>query len=555
MNLATGERVGDRLRVDGLVSEGGSACVYRVHHEALGVVYALKILTPRSPFPAERLLREGRIQASLRHPCIVQVVDVVEVAGAQALVMEYVDGPSLAGLGALAPELVRTLFADVLAAVGAAHQHGVLHRDLKPQNILLAPVTGGWLPKVADFGIARIVEAGDTRPGVTRFGVGMGTPGYTAPEQLRDAASVDARADVYSLGVLLFELFTGHLPFGIELDAPRVQAPVSGASPAVDALLARMLDSDPDARPASVAEVAEALYPEDPRLLDIALGRSPPVPVGLAGVVRPVPVSVPSSASPPSNLTIVPDRTPAVAPAASSRLGRTIAIGVGLVAAVGLGVWVGRREPPAEPAEVAVPAAAPASPAPMDPAPPPAVPPPDDPPPAAAPAGAAPPRAPAVATPASPAGSAGAGSASAGSAAAGSPIAPEAPAVVEAAPAAPPVSAPDTPLASAPAAAVSTPAPHTPAVAAPTGEWTGTLGGRPFVVRFTGADPPEADVTLTFGVTERTTRYRGTVAADGALRLVSVDGDGVLVGTFEGGGARGTLTIGKGRPMEWRLSR
>jgi len=583
MNLATGERVGDRLRVEGLVSEGGSACVYRVRHEALGVVYALKVLTPRSPFPAERLLREGRIQAALRHPCIVQVVDVVEVAGAQALIMEYVDGPTLAGLGGgMERGVARTLYADVLAAVGAAHAHGVLHRDLKPQNILLAPVTGGWLPKVADFGIARIVEAGDTRPGVTRFGVGMGTPGYTSPEQLRDAASVDARADIYSLGVLLFELLTGHLPFDADPDGPRMLAPVSGDVPEVDILLARMLASDPEARPASVAEVAEALYADEPRLLDIALGRAPPLPVGMTGLVRPVPVDAATTGTGGSNLTIVPG---VASPPSSPSSGRSVVwlgvVGLVAVAAVGgvfLGPWlrsgsaptVDAATPPAievaearEEAGAAALAGALPGAQPVDPA---AVPVPGSAPPIASPdataaassstaavrpaAGASP--AP-VGTPVAATDPVGAPAAAvAVSAAAPDSLSATGAVVADAAPAA--SAASGAPEGSAASSAVAPPT-SAPAVAVPSGEWTGTLGGRPFLVRFSSADPLEAEVTLAFGVTERTTRYRGSVSADGTVRLVSVDGDGVLLGRFSGGSARGTLVVGKGRPMDWQLSR
>lgn len=212
----------ERYRVELTLGEGGAATVYRVRHTTLGTLHALKVLHVHHPTMRARLVDEGRIQARLRHPNIVQVSDVLEVQGAPALLMEFVGGGSLADRvrpGGLPLPEAEVLFRGVVAGVAHAHAHDLAHRDLKPANVLLAPRDpeapghgpDPWIPKVTDFGIARVL--GGEGPGRTRTGVGMGTPAYMAPEQGGDAAGVDARADLFSLGVMLYELVTGHRPF------------------------------------------------------------------------------------------------------------------------------------------------------------------------------------------------------------------------------------------------------------------------------------------------------------------------------------------------------
>jgi serine/threonine protein kinase len=212
--LTPGQTV-ERYTVEAVVGHGGMAVVYRVRHNQLGSLHALKILTVPKPHIRERLLVEGRAQAAIRHPNVVAVFDVVEVGNAPALLMEYVDGPTLeVWLENEAPSLeeAEKLFVGICAGVGEAHAHGLVHRDLKPANVLLAPTTGGWIPKVTDFGIAKII-AGDSPDGGTRTNVAMGTPHYMAPEQIRDAKTVDQRADIFSLGCILYELVCGEKPF------------------------------------------------------------------------------------------------------------------------------------------------------------------------------------------------------------------------------------------------------------------------------------------------------------------------------------------------------
>jgi len=212
--LSIGQTI-ERYTVDAFVGQGGMAVVYRVRHNRLGSLHALKVLAVARPGIRERLLREGRVQAGLHHPNVVAVTDVLDLSGTPALLMEYVPGPTLeTWLEDNSPTLdeALALFRGVCTGVGEAHTRDLVHRDLKPANVLLAPRSAGVIPKVTDFGIAKIVRDTQT-PGATGSQVAMGTPCYMAPEQIRDARSVDQRADIFSLGCMLYELVTGVRPF------------------------------------------------------------------------------------------------------------------------------------------------------------------------------------------------------------------------------------------------------------------------------------------------------------------------------------------------------
>lgn len=206
MPLSPGAEV-DRYTVEHLLGEGGMARVYRVAHRTLGTHHALKVLNHTGETVRQRLLQEGRVQATLRHPNVVAVTDVLDVNGQPALLMEFVDGPTLEqwlwDLGQAPPldEALR-IFDAILSAVEAAHATGLVHRDLKPANVLM----DGSTPKVTDFGLAMATGAGTRH---TRTGSTMGTPAYMAPEQIRDTKSVDARADLFALGAILYELVSG----------------------------------------------------------------------------------------------------------------------------------------------------------------------------------------------------------------------------------------------------------------------------------------------------------------------------------------------------------
>jgi serine/threonine protein kinase len=206
----------ERYAVEAVIGRGGMAVVYRVRHATLGTHHAMKVLSLGGPGVRERLMQEGRLQGQLRHPNIVAVTDVLEVGGNPALVLELVDGPTLDGWLDQDPTppiaIAEAMFRAVVGAVHAAHQRGLVHRDLKPGNVLLAPsagAPGGYVPKVTDFGLAKALADEGSSLQRTRSGVTMGTPAYMAPEQIRDARSVDQRADIFALGAILYELVCG----------------------------------------------------------------------------------------------------------------------------------------------------------------------------------------------------------------------------------------------------------------------------------------------------------------------------------------------------------
>ena len=217
IGLSPGDRI-DRFEVVRLLGEGGSASVFEVIHRDLRTRHALKVLHVSRSGLRERLVIEGRIQAHLRHPNLCRVMDVLRVGGLIALVMELVEGPSLDVLLArYRPSLAQVdqLARDILAGVGAAHAAGLVHRDLKPGNVLVdLSGSGGALvvAKVTDFGLAKALDASLCSRQASA-GQTMGTPLYSAPEQHRDASQADIRSDIFSLGVLLYELVAGKPPF------------------------------------------------------------------------------------------------------------------------------------------------------------------------------------------------------------------------------------------------------------------------------------------------------------------------------------------------------
>ena len=186
--------------------------VYAARHRELGSLHAIKQLKIDKRQRAGATPQEGRLQSSLQHPNVVSVTDLIRIEGAPALVMEYVKGPTLGQL--LSRQKLSLVQCDLIArgilkGVEAAHAHGMVHRDLKPANILIASTGSEVIPKIADFGLAKVVEGEGDPHGLTKDGAAMGTPGYMAPEQLKDARSVDLRADVFALGAILYEMVCG----------------------------------------------------------------------------------------------------------------------------------------------------------------------------------------------------------------------------------------------------------------------------------------------------------------------------------------------------------
>lgn len=206
----------ERYRVEAILGRGGAGTVYAVRHQTLGTMHALKVLHIASPTMRARFLEEGRIQARLRHPNLVPVSDVLDLHGHPGLLMDHVGGGSLADRLLEAPVTLHEGLCwavDVVKGVGHAHKLGVTHRDLKPANVLLTRPEDGArvVARVTDFGLARVL--GGQHPSLTQMGAMLGTPAYMAPEQARDPRGVDARADLFSLGVVLYEIFTGRRPF------------------------------------------------------------------------------------------------------------------------------------------------------------------------------------------------------------------------------------------------------------------------------------------------------------------------------------------------------
>jgi serine/threonine-protein kinase len=251
-----GELLAGRYELEELVGTGGMSSVYRAHDRLLERDVALKILHQShlaDEETIERFRREARAVAQLSHPCIVTVIDRGEEDDRQYIVFEYVAGENLKQLierrGPLPVREALELASQVGRALAFAHSAGLVHRDVKPQNVLLNGDDG---VKVTDFGIARSLDV----DGVTQTGTVLGTSNYIAPEQA-SGKPVDAQTDVYSLGVVLFELLTGRVPFEGENFVAVAMRHVTEQPPHV-------LDLRPDV-PARVANAVERALAKDPQ--------------------------------------------------------------------------------------------------------------------------------------------------------------------------------------------------------------------------------------------------------------------------------------------------
>ncbi len=262
------------LEILELIGCGGMGAVYRARQPHLERSVALKIL-PKSlaetPEFTERFTREARLLAKLAHPNIVGIFDFGESGGYFFLMMEFVDGVNLRQAmraGRFTPKQAFEVVPEICNALQFAHDEGVLHRDIKPENILLD--TKGRI-KIADFGIAKLL--GDTARGLTLTqGMAPGTPQYMAPEQIEQPATVDHRADIYSLGVVIYEMLTGELPIG-RFAAPSEK---TGVGVDIDEIVFRALEKDRERRQQSAGEVRTDLAGVPP-LTDVPV---PPTAVG-----------------------------------------------------------------------------------------------------------------------------------------------------------------------------------------------------------------------------------------------------------------------------------
>jgi eukaryotic-like serine/threonine-protein kinase len=346
-----------KYRILSELSSGGMGEVYRAQHEILGRSAAVKVLKPElteNETLVTRFVNEAKAASAIRHPGIIEVLDFGTTDdGRSYLVMEFLEGEALSDRikkrGRLPDSEAAEIGRGIAAALEAAHKKGIVHRDLKPDNVFMVPdidMPRGERPKVLDFGIAKLT---DLQTGNTQTGVLIGTPTYMAPEQARAAAQIDQRADLYSLGCILYELVVGEPPFvgagsGEIIALHMFEAPmpprkrVMTMSPALEAIILKLLAKEPDDRFQSAAQVAEALHLRNPAhsaamtipapiavpakrslmplvagALTIAIAASVIGFVVLSGTSKPVPA--PAAPPPPPPTATAPQPAPAPVPA------------------------------------------------------------------------------------------------------------------------------------------------------------------------------------------------------------------------------------------------
>jgi serine/threonine protein kinase len=277
--IAIGDVLAGKYRVDRVLGVGGMGVVVAATHLQLDQRVALKFMLPEALAQTtlvERFAREARAAARLRSDNVARVLDVGTLeSGSPYMVMEYLDGNDLATVieqhGRMPIEMAVDCVLQACDAIAEAHSVGIVHRDLKPRNLFLTTRNDGSpLVKVLDFGISKHAVPGDMS--LTRSTEVIGSPNYMSPEQLKSAREVDARSDIWALGVILYELLTGQVPFVAEsvaqlvalvlMDMPRPIESLRADVPAeLKRAIARCLEKDPALRFASIAEFALALEP------------------------------------------------------------------------------------------------------------------------------------------------------------------------------------------------------------------------------------------------------------------------------------------------------
>jgi serine/threonine-protein kinase len=359
-----GEVLAEKYRVERVLGVGGMGVVVAAHHLQLDERVALKFLLPETTLNAEavkRFIREARAAVKIKTDHVARVSDVGTLDnGLPYLVMEYLEGADLASelerRGSLGVDEAVELILQASEAIAEAHALGIVHRDLKPANLFLTRRAGGvpWI-KVLDFGISKI--SGGADHDMTRTFAVMGSPLYMSPEQIRASKSVDARADIWALGVIVYELLSGRVPFAgealpelsvnIAIEPPLAFPPHSPVPSALQAVIFRCLEKDRERRYATVADFAQALTPfANPRALP-SIERIRAVGGGAAPWSGSAPRSdSPSKAAPSTNptLTIAPQSGTGAAfggtsvvdarTASGAGLGRPIAVTLSVVGAL-----------------------------------------------------------------------------------------------------------------------------------------------------------------------------------------------------------------------------
>jgi serine/threonine-protein kinase len=403
-----GQVLDGKYRLDTLLAEGGMGAVYRATHVMLGKTVAIKLIRSAivaSPEIVRRFQREARAATALNHPNIVSVYDLGQTPdGTLYIAMEYIDGPSLKTLiqagRAIPPMRTIAILRQVASALATAHRHNIIHRDLKPHNIMLATgVDGSEQAKLVDFGIAKTF---DESTQLTSMGSALGTPYYMSPEQI-EGRTVDARSDLYALGIILYEMLVGEVPFADQSTPavlvrqlkerparPSLKNPA--VPPALEAIALRCLEKDPEQRFQTADDFAAALNDAVTAMNDAAgmatmpmMRATPSAPVATdqadATLVSPAkaaaaapppsapPLAVaPAAAAPGTRPTVaVPQMQPAVAAASSeaapprnsSMAPLIAAAAVLLLLAGGYLWWSGRQAPASTTASSSTPADAP----------------------------------------------------------------------------------------------------------------------------------------------------------------------------------------------------
>ena len=277
-----GQVLAGKYRVEDKIDEGGMGCVYRATHVLMEKVVAVKVLHPALAADdkiVQRFTREAKAASRISHPHAINVTDFGESEnGIVYLVMEYLRGRTLKDVvragGPMTLERTVEIVRQVAGALEAAHNEGVVHRDLKSDNIMLEEATGGDWAKVLDFGIAKIQQTErsvhETDPGLTAPNLIIGTPQYMSPEQCSQASDIDARSDIYSFGVIIYEMLAGHVPFAGDSPTAIMMKHIQDAPPSilderedlpeeVGRVVTRALAKRPEDRFQKVSELSLAL--------------------------------------------------------------------------------------------------------------------------------------------------------------------------------------------------------------------------------------------------------------------------------------------------------
>jgi serine/threonine-protein kinase len=275
VTVPKGSQFAGRYDILGTLGKGGMGVVYRAHDRQLDEVVALKVVRPEvlvtDPSLLDRFKQEIKLARRITHRNVLRTHDFGETGGTPYISMEYLEGVTLKDLvknkGALPVGVGLRVAKQMCQGLEAAHQQGVVHRDIKPQNMLILPETGEV--KIMDFGIARVSEMKAGAAGLTSTGMVMGTPDYMPPEQAQGQPA-DFRSDIYSLGVVLFEVFTGRMPFGgdtpmavvlnhIQKPPPSPRSVNPRLPPELERVILRCLEKSPARRYQRVDELLEDL--------------------------------------------------------------------------------------------------------------------------------------------------------------------------------------------------------------------------------------------------------------------------------------------------------